>query len=235
MGDQELPPLAPHPQVPATSEQQLDIAERRDHHDVSSSTVAPSNRRRNCLPAWNVSMPLSINLEALRIGRFTSTTVKPHSKFFTLTPEVYGPRTVVFQQLSRRRLERGTWPILQCSVSEVVRPTDMLGCPCVHQKLNKFTFSHSCIIRSHHQFTEPARLRVSLHQRGDRIVPVVDCAVPAENKPGGGGVTRVVLLLALLFGGSTDSSSSTSAIVFLIDSLFACVPTFHSDHNSLQT
>ena len=31
------------------------------------------------------------------------------------------------------------------------------------------------------------------------IVAVVDCAVPAENKPGGGSVTRLVLLLTLLF------------------------------------
>ena len=47
------------------------------------------------------------------------------------------------------------------------------------------------------------------------IVPVVNCAVPAENKPGGGGVSRVVLLLAVLFGSSTDSSSSTQVTVFL--------------------
>ena len=50
-----------------------------------------------------------------------------HSKFFALTPEVYGPRIVVFQQLTSRGLERGTWPIRQRSVCEVVRPTDMLG------------------------------------------------------------------------------------------------------------
>ena len=37
------------------------------------------------------------------------------------------------------------------------------------------------------------------------IVPVVDGAVPAEDRPGGVGVTRFVLLLALLIGGSTDS------------------------------
>ena len=43
-----------------------------------SSRVAPSNRRKLCLPVWmNVSMPLSITLDTLRIGRFTSTTVKP--------------------------------------------------------------------------------------------------------------------------------------------------------------
>ena len=34
VGDLELLPLAPHPHMPATSEQQLDIAQRRDHHDV---------------------------------------------------------------------------------------------------------------------------------------------------------------------------------------------------------
>ena len=34
VGDQELPPLAHHPQVPATTEQRIDIAERKDHHDV---------------------------------------------------------------------------------------------------------------------------------------------------------------------------------------------------------
>ena len=34
VGDQELPPVAHHPQVPATSEQRLDVAERKDHHDV---------------------------------------------------------------------------------------------------------------------------------------------------------------------------------------------------------
>ena len=40
--------------------------------------VDPSNRRRLCLPVCvSVSMPLSINREALSIGRFTSTTVKP--------------------------------------------------------------------------------------------------------------------------------------------------------------
>ena len=56
------------------------------------------------------------------------------------------------------------------------------------------------------------------------IVPVVDGAVPAENKPGGGGVTRFVLLLALLIGGSTDSSSSTSATVFLYRQSFCLCP-----------
>ena len=91
-----------------------------------------------------------------------------HSKFFALTPVVHSSRTVVFQQLSGRGLERGTWSLHQCSVSEVVRPTDMLGCSCIHQKLYKLTFSHPCIIRSHHKLTEPARLRVSLHQGGDR-------------------------------------------------------------------
>ena len=84
----------------------------------------------------------------------------------------------------------------------------MLGCPCVHQKLNKFTFSLSCIIVSRHQFTESARLRVSPHQRGDRCRRGL-------RRPGGDEVTRVVLLLVLLFGVSTDSFSSTSATVFL--------------------
>ena len=89
----------------------------------------PSNRRRICLPAWmNVSMPLSINRVTLRIGRFTSTTVKPTRSSSPLTPEVCSPRTVGF------------------------RPTDMLGCSRIHQKLDKLTFSHSCIIGSHHKF-----------------------------------------------------------------------------------
>ena len=32
-----------------------------------------------------------------------------HSKFFALTPELYGSQTAVFQQLTSRGLERGTW------------------------------------------------------------------------------------------------------------------------------
>ena len=55
------------------------------------------------------------------------------------------------------------------------------------------------------------------------IVPVVDCAVPAENKPGGGGVTRVVLLLALLFGGSTDSLLIHLGNSVLISTVFLLV------------
>ena len=43
-----------------------------------SSKVAPSKRRRLCLPAWmSVSMPLSIHREPFNIGRFTLPTVKP--------------------------------------------------------------------------------------------------------------------------------------------------------------
>ena len=57
------------------------------------------------------------------------------------------------------------------------------------------------------------------------IVPVVDCAAPAELKQGGAGVTRfVLLLLALLFGGSTDSPSSTAATVFSLSTGFLLVP-----------
>ena len=43
-----------------------------------SSTDSPSNWRKLRVPVWmNVSVPLSINRRALRIGRCTSTTVKP--------------------------------------------------------------------------------------------------------------------------------------------------------------
>ena len=45
----------------------------------------------------------------------------------------------------------------------------MLGCSWIHQKLKKthiFSLVHPRI--PPHQFTEPARLRVILHQRGDR-------------------------------------------------------------------
>ena len=40
-----------------------------------------------------------------------------HSQLFALSPEVYGPRTVVFQQLSSRGLEGGRWST--CSVAPV--------------------------------------------------------------------------------------------------------------------
>ena len=60
----------------------------------SNSTIAPSNRCKLCSAAWmTVSMPLSINLETLKIGRFMPTTVKPtrgystrHRKFSILIP-----------------------------------------------------------------------------------------------------------------------------------------------------
>ena len=114
-------------------------------------------------------MLLSINRETLRIGRFTSTTVKPtRSQFFTLTPEVYGSQTVVLQQLTSRCLERGTRTTRQRSVCEVSRPTDMLGRSCIHQKLDKLALSQSRVLNPSHEFEEPSRLRVILHQGGDR-------------------------------------------------------------------
>ena len=51
------------------------------------------------------------------------------------------------------------------------------------------------------------------------IDPVVDCAVPAEDKPGVGGVTRVVLLL-IHFGNSVLVST-----VFLLVSPLSTVTT----------
>ena len=91
-----------------------------------------------------------------------------HSEFFALTPEIYGPHTAVFPQLASRGLERRTWPSRQRSVCEVL-PTDMLGCSCIHQELDKLISSQFLCHRIPPQkFAEPCRLRVSLHQRGDR-------------------------------------------------------------------
>ena len=95
-------------------------------------------------------------------------------------------------------------------VREVVRPTDMLGCSCIRQKLDKLTsFSHLCITRSHHKFTEPARLRVILHQRGDR--PRCDS---------GRAAWRFDRLLLIHFGNSVLVST-----VFLLVSPFSTVTT----------
>ena len=122
-----------------------------------------------------------------------------HSKFFALTPEVYSPRTVVFQQLTSRGLERGTWPVAPVSTRSSTNSPSRI---CASS--DPTTSSQS----------QPDYASSSISVE---IVPVVDGAVPAEDKPGGGGggVTRVVLLLALLFGGSTDSSSSTSVLLLV--------------------
>ena len=78
VGDQELPPAGSS----STGASNIGTTAwhcrtKRPPRRVVSSTVAPSNRCRICFPAWmNVSMPLSINRETLRIGRFTSSSVK---------------------------------------------------------------------------------------------------------------------------------------------------------------
>ena len=66
--------------------------------------------------------------------------------------------------------------------------------------------SHLHIIGSHHEFTVPARMRVRLHE--------------------GGAVTRVV---------EVRQTPPHPHQCSCIDSLSACVPTFHSDHRSPQT
>ena len=47
-------------------------------------------------------------------------------------------------------------------------------------------------------------------------------------------MTRVVLLLALLFGSYRFLLIHFGNSVSCFDSLFACVPSFHSDHSSPQ-
>ena len=122
--------------------------------------MTPLSRRRICLTPLDecfdasVHQPRDTQNWSLHIND-----CEAHSKFFALTPEVYSPRTVVFQQLTGHGLERGTWSIRQCS---------MLGCSGIHQKLTNSPSSHLCIIKPHHKFTKPARLRVALRQRGDR-------------------------------------------------------------------
>ena len=56
----------------------------------------------------NVSMPLSVHQPRdTQNWSLHVNDCEAHSKFFALTPEVYGPRTVVIKQLTSRGLERG--------------------------------------------------------------------------------------------------------------------------------
>ena len=147
-----------------------------------------------------------------------------HSKFFALTTEVHGSLTVFFQNSSPGcGLERGTWTTRQRSVCEVSRTTDMLGCSCFHQKLDRLILPRSRVIT------------LSRVRRGWRLSPQKTARLQVISNQEVEVRLGSCCCSHCCLEGRQYPPHPPRQQCSCIDSLSACVPTFHSYHSSPQT